>query len=35
MLEASMLGEAFKVFDPDGKGYITEDDLGRVMASLG
>ena len=35
MLEADMLGSAFRVFDPEGKGFITEDDLGRVLASLG
>jgi CRP-like cAMP-binding protein len=35
MLEAEMLASAFRVFDPEGKGFITESDLGRVLDSLG
>lgn len=27
--------QAFKVFDKDGNGYITSDELGIVMTSLG
>ena len=27
--------QAFKVFDRDGDGYITGDELGLVMANLG
>ena len=27
--------QAFKVFDKDGNGYITSDELGSVMANLG
>ena len=35
MLEAEMLNAAFRVFDPEAKGYITETDLARVLSSLG
>jgi calmodulin len=27
--------QAFKVFDKDGNGFITSDELGFVMANLG
>lgn len=30
-----MLASAFRVFDPEGKGFITETDLGRVLSDLG
>ena len=35
MLEADMLTKAFREFDIDGKGYITESDLQRVLQMLG
>ena len=34
-LEAEVLENAFRAFDPEGKGFITESDLGRVMKGLG
>jgi len=35
MLEAEMLASAFRVFDPESKGFISVDDLGRVLHSMG
>jgi len=34
-IETETLASAFRVFDPDNKGYISEEDLKRVMATLG
>ena len=35
MIEHDVLAKAFQVFDVDGKGYISEADLSRVLASFG
>ena len=34
-LEADILSSAFRVFDVEGKGFISQGDLSRVMSSLG
>lgn len=35
MIEADILSSAFKVFDPEGKGFITQTDLQRVLKEQG
>lgn len=35
LIESKLLSSCFKEFDTDGKGYLTEADLQRVLASFG